>query len=93
MAQRYFRRVAELTPTKFWINNPTRDEAGLAIAEGAVGCTNNPSYPQKMVDHPEEGAYALRLLDEMIAKTDDDDRCSSAPGAPRQEIAEIFRPM
>ncbi|MFH1104501.1 MAG: transaldolase family protein [Actinomycetota bacterium] len=94
MAQRYFRRVAELTPTKFWINNPTRDEAGLAITEGAVGCTNNPSYPQKMVDHPEEGAYALRLLDEMIAKTDDDDEVLIEHQARLvQEIADIFRPM
>jgi transaldolase len=72
MPERYFRRVGALTPTKFWINNPTRDQARLAITEGAVGCTNNPSYAQKMMDHPEEGAYAVRLLEEVVANTADD---------------------
>src|SRR4030065_592027 len=37
MPERYFRRVARLTPTKFWINNPTRDEARWAIAGGGGG--------------------------------------------------------
>jgi len=68
----YFHRVMELTQTKFWINNPTRAEADLSIAHGALGCTNNPSYPQKMLDHPEEGAYALKLLDESILATEDE---------------------
>ncbi|RPI32049.1 MAG: hypothetical protein EHM70_09915, partial [Chloroflexota bacterium] len=68
----YFHRVMEQTPTKFWINNPTRAEADLALEHGALGCTNNPSYPQKMIDHPEEGAYASRLLDESIRETENE---------------------
>lgn len=68
----YFHRITELTPTKFWINNPTRVEAAWAIENGALGCTNNPSYPQKMIDHPLEGEYALQLLDESIRETGDD---------------------
>jgi transaldolase len=62
----YFRRVARQTPTEFWINNPTRAQAELAIAHGATGCTNNPAYTQKMVDHPAEGAYALSIMDETL---------------------------
>ncbi len=73
MQEPYFIRVAKQTPTEFWINNPTRDQADLAIANGATGCTNNPSYSQKMVDHPIEGAYALRLLDEAIHELASDD--------------------
>jgi transaldolase len=73
MHEPYFIRVAKQTPTEFWINNPTRDQADLAIANGATGCTNNPSYSQKMVDHPTEGAYALQLLDEAIQETASDD--------------------
>src|ERR1035437_931090 len=69
----YFIRVAKQTPTEFWINNPTRDQADLAIANGATGCTNNPSYSQKMVDHPTEGPYALQWLDEPIGKSASDD--------------------
>ena len=73
MQEPYFIRVAKQTPTEFWINNPTRDQADLAIANGATGCTNNPSYSQKMVDHPTEGAYALSLLDEAIQESPSDD--------------------
>jgi transaldolase len=68
----YFHRVTSQTPTKFWINNPTRHEADLAIAAGATGCTLNPSYTQKMIDHPEEGEYALAVLDAVIREVADD---------------------
>ena len=54
MKESYFIRVTRQTPTKFWINNPSREQASLAIAHGAAGCTCNPSYTQKMVDSPEE---------------------------------------
>ena len=74
MTERYFQRVTRQTPTKFWINNPTRDQAGWAIAEGALGCTNNPSYSQKMIDHPVEGGYASKLLDEALRETGDNDQ-------------------
>ncbi len=70
MTERYFHRVARQTPTRLWINNPTRAQADWAIAEGAVGCTSNPSYSQKMLDHPTEGPYALALLDEAIRETE-----------------------
>jgi len=68
----YFMRLAQQTPTEFWINNPTRAQADLAIAQGASGCTNNPSYTQKMVDHPAEGAYAGNILDEVIREVEGD---------------------
>jgi transaldolase len=64
------------SPTEFWINNPTRHHADLAIANGATGCTNNPSYTQKMLDHPEEGEYALKFLDEAVKETDNDLECA-----------------
>ncbi len=60
----YFLRVSHQTPTEFWINNPTRHHTVLAISQGASGCTNNPSYAQKMLDHPSEGSYALKIMDE-----------------------------
>jgi transaldolase len=72
MQEGYFHRVTRLSPSRFWINNPTRDEADLAIAAGATGCTCNPSYTQKMIDHPEEGPYALAILDEVLADVPDD---------------------
>jgi transaldolase len=65
----YFQRVSQQTPTEFWINNPTRLQADLAIQHGASGCTNNPSYTQKMIDNPVEGPYAMEMLDETIRST------------------------
>jgi transaldolase len=72
MKENYFQRITRLTPTKFWINNPTRRQAVMAIENEASGCTCNPSYTQKMVKHPEEREYALRLLDDAIRETDED---------------------
>jgi hypothetical protein len=43
MNQPYLLRVVNQTPTEFWVNNPTRQQADLAVAHGASGCTNNPA--------------------------------------------------
>lgn len=72
----YFLRVTEQSPTMFWINNPTRAQADLAMEHGALGCTNNPSYTQKMLDHPEEGSYAQQVLDETLQQIEDDRRAA-----------------
>lgn len=91
---RYFQRVHEQTPTRFWINNPTRDEADWAIAEGAVGCTCNPSYCQKMIDHPEEGRYARQLLEEAVRESANDDEAEAILQRKLvKEIAAIFMPI
>jgi len=73
MKDRYFHRVTSQSPTQFWINNPTREQCDWAITEGALGCTNNPSYSQKMFDHPDEGAYASVILEEVLREFKDDD--------------------
>jgi len=44
-----FHIVADLISIKMWINNVTRKEAQLAINDGAVDCTQNPSYTWKML--------------------------------------------
>lgn len=68
----YFERVAQLTPTKFWVNNVSREEANIGIEAGASGCTQNPSYVWKMLTHPTEKSYALAVLEETLKETDDD---------------------
>ena len=68
----YFHRVSELTPTRFWINNPTREQADMAIAHGAVGCTANPSYSQKMLDNPAEGEFAHQMLKEAVQESENE---------------------
>ncbi|HTP02175.1 MAG TPA: transaldolase family protein [Anaerolineales bacterium] len=90
----YFIRVTEQSPTMFWINNPTRTQADVAMQHGALGCTNNPSYTQKMLDHPEEGPYAHAILDEIIKEVEDD-RKAAVLFQQRmvKPIADKFRPM
>lgn len=90
----YFHRLHSQSPTMFWINNPTRSQAALAIEHGALGCTNNPSYTQKMIDHSEEGEYALKLLDEAISETDNDNEAVEVFQRKMvKPIAELFMPL
>jgi len=77
MKEPYFIRVARQTPTEFWINNPTREQADWAIANGATGCTNNPSYGQKMIDHSDEGQYAKNILDKALNESKDIDEVAT----------------
>ncbi len=90
----YFMRVTEQSPTMFWINNPTLEQADLAIENGALGCTNNPSYSQKMIDHPAEGEYALKVLDDTLQDVSDD-RAAAIEFQARmvKPIAEKFMPL
>ena len=94
MDKGYFHRVQQQSPTIFWVNNPTREEADLAIAAGAVGCTCNPSYCQKMLDHPTEGPYALSLLDQVLKETSTDSEVESLlQRRLALPILEKFRPL
>ncbi|MHC4595470.1 MAG: hypothetical protein ACYS19_11065 [Planctomycetota bacterium] len=72
MKHDYFHRVAALTPTKMWINNVTGQEADWAIDAGAMGCTQNPAYTWKMLNHEEGKDHALALLDETLKESDND---------------------
>lgn len=72
MKNDYFKRVFELTGTKFWINNVTREEARIAIESGATGCTQNPSYTLKMLNHPAESEFVRALMKEAIRESDND---------------------
>ena len=94
MSNNYFKRVSQLTPTKFWINNVTREEARLAIEAGAVGCTQNPSYTWKMLTHPGEGSYTAELLRQSLRESSDDNEVECILQRKLVKgIAEIFRPL
>ena len=72
MNETYFHRVTKQSPTMFWINNPTRTQADLALEHGALGCTNNPSYTEKMLVNAEEGEYAHQVLADVLQDVNDD---------------------
>ena len=66
----YFNRLVAETPTRAWVNNPTENEIGLALAHGAVGCTTNPAFGGNLLRRvPSE---ILPVLDEYLAASDDD---------------------
>jgi len=94
MNENYFHRVTNQSPTMFWINNPTRTQADWAIAEGALGCTNNPSYTQKMLDDPDESEYTKQILTEVL-KDEPDDRKAAIEFQARmcKPVAEKFMPL
>lgn len=74
MKNGYFHRVQEQTATRFWINNVTREQTKLAIEAGAVGCTQNPSFPYKMLvfEDASEREYVYGILDNILITQEDD---------------------
>ena len=72
MEQGYFHRVHRLSPTRFWVNNPTPSEADLAIAAGAISCTTNPTFAMRLLQHEETAADAQALVDRALANARQD---------------------
>ena len=90
----YFHRVQEQTPTRFWINNVTREEAKAAIVAGARGCTQNPSYSLRILEDPNEKEHAYAILDKILAnECDDNEVLIKLQKELIAEIAEIFMPV
>lgn len=60
----YFKRVAALTPTKFWVNNMSREEAHLGISVEASGCTQNtlPQFNQAF----QEGGLSVEAFEHCV---------------------------
>lgn len=85
----YFKRVQAQTPTKFWINNVTREEAAWALEAGAVGCTQNPSYTWKMLSHATEGDHAREVLAKIVH--DESDDTMAVVKLQRELVAEIAK--
>jgi transaldolase len=89
----YFHRVQEQTPTRFWINNVTREEAHLAIEAGAVGCTQNPAYLWKIINSPEK-LYVIELLGGILkTEKDDNEALIKLQREIVAKIGEIFMPL
>lgn len=90
----YFHRVHKQTPTGFWINNVTREQAKLAIEAGAVGCTQNPSYVWKMMQDPQERPYVMEKLDALLKdEPDDNEALIKLQRELVYAVAEIFMPI
>ena len=73
MPEGYFHRVTRETPTRFWVNNPTLEDAERAIAAGAISCTTNPTFCSHMIKAESESAHTLSVIDSVVQQTADDD--------------------
>ncbi len=94
MKSDYFKRVSKITPTGFWINNVTRQEAEWAVEAGAVGCTQNPSFPWKILQDQHESVYALEILDDLIKNNQNDEAVlDEFQMILIKNICETFKPM
>jgi len=90
----FFFRVMDQTATRFWINNVTHIQADLAIASGAIGCTQNPAYTWKILNGSEDKALADKILSEIVKRERDDTKALiELQRALIVGIAEHFMPM
>ena len=80
MGQSYFSELVSATPTRVWVNNPTTEEIGLALAQGAVGCTTNPAFG---------GGLLRRAPDQVRPAVAEAVR--ALPGAPVSTVAELVQ--
>jgi transaldolase len=76
MREGYFHRVTQQTPTRFWINNPSREDTAKAIAAGAISCTTNPAHCMKQISRQEEHDYALSVVSKVINEVADDNEAA-----------------
>jgi transaldolase len=92
MANDYFRRLQNETPTRLWINNPTMAEIDLAIEAGAISCTSNPAYSARVLKtEPERAARAIQAA---IRESSDDARAADiAQQRIVKEVLEKFLPL
>lgn len=89
MSESYFQRVAATTPSRLWINNPTGPEVDFALAQGAAGCTTNPTYGANLLRR--EPAYARQVIDSVVAAARGADNASIAVLVQRELAARVAR--
>jgi len=90
----YFHRVNEQTATRFWINNVTEWQAHKAIEEGAIGCTQNPSYVWKMITNPDAKEHVDGIIRKHLsAFENDNDVLVAVQRELVGEICQIFLPL
>lgn len=92
MPVEFFHRLHELTPTRFWVNNPTLDHARLAIAAGAVNCTTNPACCSTLLATDAE--YMHKVIDDVVALENDDNIAAErAYFKAAQQLMHLFLPL
>ena len=92
MGSKYFERLRAETDTRVWVNNPTLDEVGLALAQGAVGSTTNPAYGGNLLRRAPE--QVVPVIEEVVAGCDNDEAAAQLVQLRLvQRVVDAFRPL
>ena len=92
MSKSFFQKVKARTPTRLWVNNPTVDEIGKALAQGAVGCTTNPAYGGGLLRRAPDEVRPL-IRDCLLASDDDRTGADLVQQRLVGRVVERFRPL
>jgi len=70
MSATYFHDMVRDTPSRVWVNNPTREEVALAREQGAIACTTNPAFTSNQLKRVPE--TVLPVIHDALAVSEDD---------------------
>jgi transaldolase len=89
----YFQRLYKQTPTRMWVNNPSGEECDKAIAAGAINCTTNPQYCQKLLSSDPE--YIQGVIDDILLNetVDHEEVAQRVYQVVSKRILDKFRPL
>lgn len=94
MKETYFQRLHKYSPTRFWVNNPTPEQAKLSIKAGAINCTTNPTYAYKQSIHPETREEVEKIIQDAIKSTHTiDEAVNYVQQMTVKKILQIFLPL
>ena len=93
MSKGYFQRLYEQSPTRMWINNPSGEDCDRAIAAGAINCTTNPQYCQKLMTSDPD--YIRGVIDTVLLKetTDHEKAANRVYQVVSRRVMEKFMPL
>ncbi len=92
MTATYFSQLRAETPTRVWVNNPTVEEIGLALGQGAVGCTTNPAYGGGLLKRAPDEVRPF-IAEAARAREDDEEAAALVQERLVARIVERFRPL
>lgn len=88
----YFHDCLKAFGTGLWVNNPTPSEAAKAIADGALGCTTNPTFSARMLKEMRDGGELVREARATYGE-DRDAVCAAVQRACVKALLPTFAPL
>ena len=88
----YLRALAAETATRFWVNNPTLDEAKAALKAGVHSCTTNPAHCSKILQT--DPAFMRQVIRDTLASgISPEDAPEKVYHNACKALMDVFRPL